>query len=491
MTKATTKTTTTGATTTDLHRSPLTVPSGMPHPALSCVTSVSGFRGLVGSSMDPATAMALAVSYAEALLPEPATVVLGRDSRPTGSLLAQAVAAGLAGCGHRVVDLGIVPTPTVPIMLQELGAAGGIQISASHNPVEWNALKCFNAAGRNIDQAQLQALLAAYQRAAPPWRDWAGIGAMAIDDSAAERHLARVLAAVDVEAIRAAGFTVVIDAVNGAGSVLAPRLLDALGCRVVPLYTDPQRLFPRDPEPTAANVTETGRVVAAVGAAIGFVQDPDADRLALIDQHGSYIGEEYTLALAAAARLAALADPQATVCTNLSTSRMVDDVAVRFGGRVRRTAVGEANVVDGMLADNAVLGGEGNGGVIDPRVVLCRDSHIGMALMLELLATQGTGLAELVAELPRYAMHKEKVALDRSGVAAAREAILAAPLAAGAAVDEQDGLKLAWPDRWLHLRASGTEPVSRIISEAPTASEASDLAAGLRDLLGVAVVTGH
>jgi phosphomannomutase len=457
--------------------------------ALRCVVSVSGFRGIIGDTLNVQEVFALAQAYGSCLA-QGGTVVLGRDSRPTGPMLVQAVAAALRSAGCDVVDIGVVPTPTVPIMVRELGAAGGIQISASHNPVEWNALKCFTASGRNIDQTDLQRLLQAYE-AGVPSVPWSGTGGYRQDDRAIDIHIDRVLAAVDVAAIRARAFSVVIDSVNGAGGRIAPRLLDRLGCRVLPFYTDPERLFPRDPEPTAANVRETGAVVAALDADIGFVQDPDADRLAIIDQTGRYIGEEYTLVLCAAARLAAakaggVACPVAA--TNLSTSRMLDDVAAEFGAEVRRSAVGEANVVDAMQAAGAVIGGEGNGGVIEPRVVWGRDSQIGIALVLELLAKRQQPLAEIIASFPSYHIHKEKVACDQATVQAAIDGLRAADWVAGAAVDLTDGIKFSWSDRWLHLRASGTEPASRIITEAPDRQQAEDLARQCRDHLGVAII---
>ena len=459
----------------------------MANPELRCVVSVSGFRGVVGETIDPPTVAAVAACYG-ATIARRGAVVLGRDSRPTGALLAQAAAAALRGVGCDVIDLGVVPTPTVPIMLRRLKAAGGIQLSASHNPVEWNALKLFARSGRNIDARQLEHLLAAYRREpADLWRRWDAVGTWRHDATALDVHLERVLRGVDVAAIRERAPTVLLDSVNGAGAVLGARLLDALGCRLIPLYDRPDRVFPRDPEPTAANVVETGRVVKAVGADIGFVQDPDADRLAIIDERGRYMGAEYTLALAAAARLAAAkraGRKRPVACTNLSTSRMIDDIAARNGARVVRSAVGEAHVVDAMLAEDAVIGGEGNGGVIDPTVVMGRDSHAGIALLLEFLAREGRPLSTLVDGLPRYAIHKEKVALDRAGVAAAIPALRDDPRLAGAEIDERDGIKLSWADRWVHLRASGTEPVSRIIAEATGAKEARGLAAVVRQAVG-------
>ncbi len=455
---------------------------------LTCVVSVSGIRGIVGETIDVDQVLGLAAAYGRTIAAG-GTVVLGRDSRPTGALFAQAAAAGLRAAGCQVVDIGLVPTPTVPIMVGALGAAGGIQISASHNHVEWNALKLFSASGRNVDQAQLDRVLAAYAQP-PAWQRWAGVGGYRQHEGALAVHRDRVLAAVDVELIRAAKLSVVIDSVNGAGSELGPDLLGRLGCRVIPLYTRPDQVFPRDPEPNAANVTETGAVVRAVGADLGFVQDPDADRLAIIDEDGRYIGEEYTLVLCAAGRLAA-APPGACVCTNLSTSRMLEDVAARSGARVERSRVGEAHVVDAMQQHGALIGGEGNGGVIDPRVVWGRDSHIGMALVLEYVARQKIALSKVIAAIPSYAIHKEKIAMDRAAVTAAIPRVRAHPLAQGATVDTRDGLKLSWPDRWVHLRASGTEPVSRVIAEAPTALEASEIAELVRHAAGATLAATH
>jgi phosphomannomutase len=452
-------------------------------PKLHCVVSVSGIRGIIGDTLMVEQVMGLSQAFGVAVA-HCERVVVGRDSRSTGPLLMQAVCAGLRAVGCDVIDLGVVPTPTVAIAVGQHKAFGGIQISASHNPSEWNALKFFNRDGRNVDQTQLDWILECYKD--PPMgyhRRWDAVGGYREDRSALDEHHRRVMAAVDVNAIRSARPRVLLDCVNGAGSVLAPKLLTALGCEVIAIHDRLDLPFPRDPEPTADNLKHLGALVVAAGADVGFVQDPDADRLAIVDETGRYLGEEYTLVLCAAARLSA-AGPNSLACTNLSTSRMLEDVATRYGARVERTKVGEANVVDGMQKHGAVVGGEGNGGVIDPRVVMGRDSHIGMALVLELLATAKAPLSEVVRTIPTYAIHKEKVALDRKAVSAAIPALKAAAWSHGAHIDERDGLKLSWPDRWVHLRASGTEPVSRIIAEAPVVDQARELADHIRQATG-------
>ncbi len=456
-------------------------------PKLDCVVSVSGIRGIVGDTLMVEQVMGLAQAFGVAVA-HCERVVVGRDSRTTGPLLSQAVCAGLRAVGCEVIDIGIVPTPTVAIAVKEFSAFGGIMISASHNNSEWNALKFFNRDARNVDATQLDWILECYKD--PPMgrhRRWDGVGSYREDRSPLDVHLKRVLAAVDVAAIKARRPTVLIDCVNGAGSVLAPRLLSALGCTVIAIHDRLDLPFPRDPEPTAHNVKHLGAMVRAANADIGFVQDPDADRLAIVDETGRYLGEEYTLVLCASARLAA-AGPGSLVCTNLSTSRMLEDVAARYGARVERTKVGEANVVDGMQKHGAVIGGEGNGGIIDPRVVLGRDSHIGMALVLELLAHAKSPLSEVVRTIPAYAIHKEKVAMDRKAVTAAIPGLKSAAWAAGAHTDERDGIKFTWPDRWVHLRASGTEPMSRIIAEAPGMVHARDLADLIRSATGASPV---
>ena len=462
----------------------------MQYPELNCVVSVSGFRGVVGETIDASTVAAIAACYGVEIA-QRGTVILGQDSRPTGHHLRQAAAAALRSVGCDVIDVGIVATPTVPMALLHHQAQGGIQLSASHNPVEWNALKLFNQEGRNIDRGQLDALLARYHQGSDGLaQSWHNIGSFVEDHEALQRHHQTVLNYIDRDVCRRAALPVLVDSVNGAGSLLAPQLLRDLGCQVTAQHTDPDQIFPRNPEPTEANCREVADAVLAHGAAVGFIQDPDADRLAPIDETGRYIGEEYTLALCAWARLQA-AGPGAVAVTNVSTSGLIDAVAERCQATVVRSAVGEANVVDGMQAHDAVIGGEGNGGVIDPRVVLGRDSHIGIALIIELLARTGQTMSQLVAELPPCVMIKAKIGLDRTQVAEHGPRLADAPFAAGSRCDLTDGYKYIWPDRWVHLRASGTEPVSRIIAEAPTLAEAEQLCESCAQALGQPLLAEH
>lgn len=450
--------------------------------------SVSGARGIVGASMTPTVAAALAAAFAGELLAGAARggeVVIGRDGRPSGAALEDAACAALSAHGLRPVRLGAVSTPTTAVMVTHRRAAGGIVITASHNPVQWNGLKFLTAQGAAPPRDRAQRIIDRFAQA----RDAAATlhaAAADTDDAGPEVHVQRVLALVDVESIRARRFTVVLDSINGAGGRAGRMLLERLGCTVVHLNGEPTGVFVHAPEPVRENLTDLAGAVAAHGADAGFAQDPDADRLAIVDETGRYIGEEYTFVLAAEEVLARAprrggAKPQAVagaastspaLAVNLSSSRMIDDVASNHGARVIRTPVGEANVVEAMGRHGCILGGEGNGGVIWPRVCLVRDSLSGMALVLSLLAHRGRRLSEIVNTMPAYAIEKDKTAI-RPGLAPRAIDALAAKFP-DAAQDRQDGLRLDWPDRgaWLHVRASNTEPILRLIAEARDGQEA-------------------
>jgi phosphomannomutase len=435
------------------------------------IVSVSGLRGVVGESLTPAVAIRYAAAFAAGLPPGP--VVIGRDGRANGPPLAAAITESLLAAGRDVIDCGVAATPTVGIVVREQAAAGGIQLSASHNPARYNGMKLFSAEGRVLPAAAGREVLARFEAGvAPP--SAAGRGRVTAGDGIAA-HVRLVAATVDGDAIRRHRPRVWLDACHGAGGRVARPLLEHLGCEVVIEGGEPDGLFAHEPEPTAANLAGMLPRIRQQRADVGFFQDPDADRLAIATADGVYIGEEATLAIAADA---VLAKRPGSVVVNCSTSGMTALIAARHGVPCHVSAVGEANVVDRMLAVNAVLGGEGNGGVIDPRVVLVRDSFVAMALVLERMCAgpRLTSVAELAAGLPRLVMKKTKVdlapAIRGPGLAAALERIAAA--FPGARPDRLDGLRLDWPGGWLLVRASNTEPIVRLVAEAESEAAVDD-----------------
>jgi phosphomannomutase len=444
--------------------------------ASGLIVSVSGIRGVIGEGLTPEAALAFAGALGAHV--GGGTVVLSQDGRPSGGLLRHAVLAGLLGAGCDVQDLGVAPTPTCGLAVRRLQAAGGIQITASHNPAQWNGLKLFDADGRVLTAAegrQVQARFDAHDFRRVPWTE---LGTVTDCGRALDWHQQRVLELVDVPRIRARQLRTFLDANGGAGGPLGKSLLEALQSRPVCQGYHADGAFEHEPEPIEANLHAVCPRVAEQGADIGLVLDPDADRLALIDETGRYIGEELTLALAVRFRLG---EERGPVVINLSTSRLVEDIARQYGVPCHRSPVGEANVVDQMRAVGAVIGGEGNGGVIDPRVGWVRDPFIGTGLILNLMAETGRKLSELVAELPAYAIVKEKYTVARE-----RLPDLFASLERRwpeAAADRQDGLRLDWPDRWVQVRPSNTEPIVRVIAEAPRAEEAQQLCREVGGLL--------
>lgn len=414
-------------------------------------------------------------------------VVVARDSRPSGEAFLAATAAGLTETGCRVIDLGIAMTPTAGVMVLHHRADGGMVCTASHNPIEWNGLKCLNSDGVAPPPNEAAEIVQRFQRGEAKAAKPIEADLYERDTSADERHASLVASLVDVKAIRGAHLHVVIDSVNGAGCNGAKLLMQKLGVALTHLYGEPTGQFPHTPEPTRDNLIELAATTARGGFACGFAQDPDADRLALVDETGRYIGEEYTLALAAFRVLQR--EGRGVLATNLSTSRMIDRVASQFPhSRVLRTPVGEAHVVAALKAAGGVLGGEGNGGVIWPRVCWVRDSLSGMALTLELIATQKQSLSKLVAMIPRFFMVKRKLDLAAIGGAAAVAPALdrVRKAFAGERIDTSDGVRIDLSQGWVHLRASNTEPIIRLIAEAdddPCANELADRvakAAGLR-----------
>jgi len=408
-----------------------------------------------------------------------ARVVLGRDSRVSGAMFHRVVVSALQSVGCDIIDIGMVPTPTVQLAVEHHHAAGGLAITASHNPIEWNALKFIAPSGLFLDAAQGTAMRATLDGEIPR-ATWDNLGELTEDRDAVARHIERILAIpfLDADAIRRRRFHVALDCVRGAGAVIMPTLLDRLGCNVTSINMETDGRFPRAPEPIAENLGELEALVKGRGADVGLAVDPDVDRLALVSDQGKAIGEDFTLALAA--RVVLKYRPGDLV-TNLSTSRIMEDVAAQAGRKVIRAPVGEVNVAVRMREEGAPIGGEGNGGVILSEVHLGRDAPVGAALVLHLLAAEGKPLSQIVAGYPRYAIVKDKLdrpALPLDGVYdALRKAF------PDATADTQDGLRLAWPDRWVHVRPSGTEPIVRVIAEAPDEAGARHMILEARTLL--------
>jgi phosphomannomutase len=445
--------------------------------------SVSGMRGHVGTDLTPEiVARHAAALGAWAKSQGKPTVVLGRDSRTSGPMFALAATSGLMSVGVDVIDLGIVPTPTVQMAVEEHHAGAGLILTASHNPIEWNALKFVGPDGIFLDAAAGEAVRALADKG-PDRASWDGIGVVRQDAAALERHFAHILRLpmIDASKIRSRHFRVAIDCVRGAGGASIPKFLEQLGCEVHGINLETDGRFPRAPEPIPENLGELGALVRRTGAVIGMAVDPDVDRLALVDETGTPIGEDYTLAFAVRTVLQAHHAPSsASVVVNLSTSLVVEDAARDFGARFVRAPVGEANVARAMRDEGALIGGEGNGGVMLPSLHIGRDAPLGVALILQLLAGSGVPVSELVRQHPRYTIVKAK---GKRGPALRPLYDALIRRFPDASADERDGLRLAWKDRWLHVRPSGTEPIIRYIAEAPTASDAEALVGAAKDLV--------
>lgn len=431
------------------------------------IVSVSGIRGIVGAGLTPEATARFAAAFGSTVAGK--RVILSRDGRPSGEMLRHAVLAGLLGAGCTVEDIGIAPTPTCGFAVRQLNAAGAIQITASHNPAPWNGLKMFGPDGAVLPAERGAEIRALYESGNFERRPWDGIGSVRVPPDVATDHARAVLDTISVAAV-SGRFRVFLDANAGAGGPLGTRLLSDLGCDTIQYACEPTGLFAHEPEPIPAHLGEVAPWVKQHECAIGFVLDPDSDRLALLDETGACVSEECTLALAVKYRLRQQSGP---VVVNMSTSRMNEDVAAAAGCPCYRSAVGEANVVGLMRSTNAVIGGEGNGGVIDPRIGWVRDPFVGMAFILSLMAEEGKPFSQLVAELPQYAMLKTKFTVPREKLPGAFAAIEARwPQAR---VNRDDGLRLDGPDWWLHVRGSNTEPVVRVIAETPTTERSEEL----------------
>lgn len=462
------------------------------------MVGVAGVRGIVGTDLTPEVVARWAAAFGT--WARGGTVVLGRDARTSGPMFARAASAGLMSVGCRVVDVGLVPTPTVQLAVEHHRAAGGIILTASHNPIEWNALKFVGSDGiyLGVEDGGRVAELSRDGGGRIGRATYASVGEVRPDPDAVARHLDALLAlrVLDGKGIRRRRFRVALDTVRGAGGVVMPELLERLGCRVAAINLETDGRFPRPPEPLPEHLKALGALVRRHKADVGIAVDPDVDRLAIVDERGKPIGEDYTLAFAVRAVLGKMergkdgtrspkrrsnvpSSHRSIVVCNLSTSLVVEDAARECGASVVRSSVGEAHVARKIIALKAAVGGEGNGGVMYPALHVGRDAPLAAALVLALLARERRSVSELVAAAPRYAIVKDKVPrgaqLD-AVYAGLRRAF------ADASFDTQDGLRLAWADRWLHVRPSNTEPIIRFIAEAPTVSDAERLIAEGRRL---------
>lgn len=451
------------------------------------MVSVSGVRGRVAEALTPEIMTRFAAAFGSYLRAERGKrplVIVARDSRTSGPMFVRAVISALQSVGVDVREAGIAPTPTALYAIRHHKADGAIVVTASHNPVEWNALKFASHEGMFLDADQAPRMREFLDESKIVRATWDQLGDVESDNGAVNRHLEAIfnIPYLNADGLRKRRFKVAIDCVHGAGAVLLPKLLQQLGCDVVGIGLDPDGRFPREPEPIAANLGDLEKLVRDSGADIGIATDPDADRLSLVSNTGKAIGEDFTLAFAS---MLVLRHKKGPVVTNLSTSRLLEDVAADAGVPLVRAAVGEINVARRMEAEGAVVGGEGNGGVILPNVHLTRDSAVATALVLQLMLETGKTVQELVDAQPVYTIVKDKLPRDAGSLDAAYgklESGLGAPES-----DRQDGLRLAWPAerRWVHLRASGTEPILRIIAEAPDAAGARELVEKARSALGV------
>lgn len=452
---------------------------------MTLIKSISGIRGTigggVGDNLTPIDTVKFTTAFAKLLAEynpsKRLRVVVGRDARLSGEMVENLVVGTLLGCGVDVINVGLCTTPGVEVAVVAKGADGGIILTASHNPKQWNALKLLGSAGEFLSDAEGKRVLALAESDDLTYAPIDEIGVVEECSDFNDEHIDKVLALdlVDVEAVRSAGFKVVVDAVNSVGGVVIPRLLERMGVEVVKLNCEPTGQFAHNPEPIPENLTEISEVVRTVGADLGVVVDPDVDRLALVQETGEMFGEEYTLV--AVADYVLSHTPGSTV-SNLSSSRALRDVTVARGGSYEAAAVGEVNVVAKMKATGAVIGGEGNGGVIYPASHYGRDALVGVALLLTHLAKSGKKMSELRAEYPEYYISKNKIELTPEiDVDKVLWEILNRYTDYN--VTDIDGVKVDFEDGWVHLRKSNTEPIVRIYSEAHSIEEANKMAQGI------------
>jgi phosphomannomutase len=434
------------------------------------MVSISGVRGIVGDSLTPDIIQKYALAFGVFINKSP--IVIGRDSRTSGTLISNIVKGCLQSAGCKIIDIGIVPTPTVQMEIINHKAAGGIALTASHNPSEWNGLKFMDENGRFLSPEKASRVYEMADRGGFPLKDWKQVGSESIDEGANSNHIEAILDLpfIDVPVIKKRKFCVAIDCVNGAGGLIIPQLLKNLGCKVISINEKPNGEFAHTPEPLPENLGQLKKIVKESGADIGFAVDPDVDRCAIVDNKGEPIGEEYTLALAVKFYLGKRLGP---VVVNMSTSRASEDIAKYYNCPFVRSKVGEINVVEEMIAREAIIGGEGNGGVILPELHLGRDAPLAIVITLQSLLEFGGTISELVKSLPGYRMVKDKINVEGKNPDSIINKLI--DQFSNKRINLLDGLKIDEEDYWVHLRKSNTEPIIRIIAEAKSLKQAKSI----------------
>ncbi|MEN3037810.1 MAG: phosphoglucosamine mutase [Candidatus Kryptonium sp.] len=445
------------------------------------MVSVSGVRGVVGETLTPFEIVKFVSAFAE--FSGRGKIMIGRDTRVHSFFISNIVSGTLIAMGCDVVDIGVCPTPTLQLAVEHSDAKGGVMITASHNPERWNGLKFISADGTFLSPEQHKRFLE-ISESQLSFAQWNKIGNYAQDKSFIEKHIQKIFQInfIDVERIRKRGFKVVVDCINGAGSEIVPKLLEEFGCKVVKLNCDGSGVFTHDPEPLPENLTDLCETVKQTGSDFGIAVDPDADRLVIVTEKGEPFGEEYTIVQAVKIVLDKKGDNK-NVVVNLSTTKAVDEVAKHYNAKVYRSPVGEINVVKKMKQTDAIIGGEGSGGVILPEVHYGRDSLVGIALFLQNLVEFGGKVSEFKKTLPEFEIFKTKINIE--GVNPEEILKKAEEVYSNAEINREDGLRIDFGDKWIHIRKSNTEPILRIIAEAKSKKEAEALVRDLKIKIGL------
>jgi len=432
---------------------------------LSLKIGISGVRGVVGDSLTPQLSASFAQAFGSYL--GRGKVIVGQDARISGTMVKNAIYSGIISVGCQPVNIGICPIPSILILIKKRKAIGGIAVTASHNPKDWNGLKFINEKGLFFNHSQIEEFLDIYHQGDFSLVKVENYKSLLYEKKPTDPHLKKLLKYLNVDLIRRKKFKVAADCYNGAGAVLVPQFLKALGCQMILINTTLDGAFAHHPEPIPENISKLSRIIKEKKADIGFVQDADADRLAIVNEKGEPIGEELTLALAVKYILNKKSGP---VVTNLSTTQAIDDIADEHNAPVFRTKIGEINVVEEIINRKALIGGEGNGGVIFPELHPCRDSFTAIGLTLESMASSGKSISQLQEEIPKYYMIKDKIdGTPEQAYSMLRE--LKKIYSGKEQISTLDGLKINFRDAWVHIRPSNTEPIIRIVAEAKRRDE--------------------